>query len=917
MEILAVALKNFKSHRDAYFKFQPGTNAICGENGAGKTSILEAIAWGLFNYKGVYKTEDLIRDSASSGQVRICFISSLDGRTYEVQRCTTKGYQVYDPQLKVSLELHRIEEDVLPWLRQHLGVPPGTDLARLFANTVGVPQGTFTADFLKPARERKATFDAMLKVEEYRQVYENFSSLEKYAKTEVEKLEQAIAQYNDHLSDWEIFEAKQQQLGQEVATVQTALQQCQIQLDQLEQEKESLSAQAAQMQRLATRFDSLMSQICSQKQLSDRLARESQRAQQAVMVCTNNREGYHQFLDAETTLQVLERQRQQQQILLDHRQAYRDQLTEGTSQLATLNHQLERFATIRGQVEQLTPLVEQQAHLEQQQQAVVQALQECRQLRHTAQTEANRLQQIQVRLAKQVAEITAIIALEKRVQQIPVLEEQQQYYQQQLSRVEAAQQFAVELQQIIAVGEEHREQHLKQVNQAQAAVAQIQQAMPLFGDVQPILTALHRGVELNQQLLKTLQTILQGCSQSSLQLAQQLQQVQQQLQAARQEQLQFSRLESLMAEQAELKQQAQELQAYLAHLQTRYVKEPELQQQQTQLTADLVALNNPRGLKRLYQQELQQQAAVEIQLQNTEQSWQASQQAIAELETQLGKFAELAEQVQIQQQQRAGSQIAYLTYLEHQQLANSFKERQAEQTAAIAQLQILEAEATKVALERDQLAQIFDAQRFEVVQSSYKVVETEKITLGARLPEISKRLEDVEIQLLSLKAIQQKRDRAVAERKQREKIKQFITFARKTYKQAGPRITERYVQNISREADKLFRELLNRQNVALEWTREYEIMVQEGAHSRRFVNLSGGEQMCAALAVRLALLKVLADLDIAFFDEPTTNMDRPRREQLAEAIANIKTFRQLFVISHDDTFEKVTGNVVLVERQVE
>ncbi|NER85248.1 MAG: DNA repair protein, partial [Leptolyngbya sp. SIO1D8] len=82
----------------------------------------------------------------------------------------------------------------------------------------------------------------------------------------------------------------------------------------------------------------------------------------------------------------------------------------------------------------------------------------------------------------------------------------------------------------------------------------------------------------------------------------------------------------------------------------------------------------------------------------------------------------------------------------------------------------------------------------------------------------------------------------------------------------------------------------------------------------RFVNLSGGEQMCAALAIRLALLKVLADIDIAFFDEPTTNMDRPRRESLAEAIARIRSFNQLFVISHDDTFEKVTENVIFVER---
>ena len=40
-----------------------------------------------------------------------------------------------------------------------------------------------------------------------------------------------------------------------------------------------------------------------------------------------------------------------------------------------------------------------------------------------------------------------------------------------------------------------------------------------------------------------------------------------------------------------------------------------------------------------------------------------------------------------------------------------------------------------------------------------------------------------------------------------------------------------------------------------------------------------------------------------------------RRDQLAEAIANIKTFRQLFVISHDDTFEKVTENIILVERE--
>ncbi len=72
--------------------------------------------------------------------------------------------------------------------------------------------------------------------------------------------------------------------------------------------------------------------------------------------------------------------------------------------------------------------------------------------------------------------------------------------------------------------------------------------------------------------------------------------------------------------------------------------------------------------------------------------------------------------------------------------------------------------------------------------------------------------------------------------------------------------------------------------------------------------------MCAALAVRLALMKVLAEVDIAFFDEPTTNMDRARRQQLAEAIGNLRSFQQIFVISHDDTFESITENIIRVDR---
>jgi exonuclease SbcC len=85
--------------------------------------------------------------------------------------------------------------------------------------------------------------------------------------------------------------------------------------------------------------------------------------------------------------------------------------------------------------------------------------------------------------------------------------------------------------------------------------------------------------------------------------------------------------------------------------------------------------------------------------------------------------------------------------------------------------------------------------------------------------------------------------------------------------------------------------------------------------NRTFAQLSGGEQMSAALAIRLALLKKLSNLNIAFFDEPTQNMDELRRTNLAEQIRRVRGFEQLIVISHDDTFEQGLDSIVRLNKQ--
>jgi exonuclease SbcC len=98
------------------------------------------------------------------------------------------------------------------------------------------------------------------------------------------------------------------------------------------------------------------------------------------------------------------------------------------------------------------------------------------------------------------------------------------------------------------------------------------------------------------------------------------------------------------------------------------------------------------------------------------------------------------------------------------------------------------------------------------------------------------------------------------------------------------------------------------------WKNDYDIKVESNGQVNTFRQLSGGERMGAALAVRLALLKNLSNCDFVFLDEPTQNMDEIRREKLSEEILKIRGFKQIFVISHDDTFNEKYANVIRIQK---
>jgi DNA repair protein SbcC/Rad50 len=587
VEILSVTLKNFKTHSDRYFAFQPGTNAISGENGAGKTSILEAIAWVLFDHKGDYKTDDLIRNGTNVAQVTVQFVSSRDQRTYEVQRNTRSGYTIFDPQLNEKMNLTRIKEEVHPWLRENMGVAAGTDLSELFSSTIGVPQGTYTVDFLLTGERRKAIFDRVLKVEEYQKTNKDLLSLEKFSKGKVETIEREIAQYEEALLEWDGLALKEQTLTTEITTVKTDLLHWETRLTQLQTEQQQIQQLVNQIQQLNQKILQSSTQIQAQTQALEKLEVDVITAKQSVTICTDRREIYQAYVQTEEQLKQLEQQRQAQQKLMQQRQDLTQQLSNRASKLATLDHQIDRFKASEQELLQLQPKLLEQTRLEAKQQQISQQIQQHQAQQQNLLREEKRLGQLKLRQTQAQKEIAQLETLEITLREIPDLETARSRYQQQLSRIAAATQFETELQEVLAQAE---------AGQLTEAIALLK-TLPNQASLKPLHQAIASGETARHAVIERLEGIMADLGEQVERdrIQQQIDETSRRLQALRQQQSQYLTLGGKRTDANAIATEITEVTRHVTQVQADQNHEPELRSTLATVQAELQALEDPKG----------------------------------------------------------------------------------------------------------------------------------------------------------------------------------------------------------------------------------------------------------------------------------------------------------------------------------
>lgn len=1009
MLITRVELENIKNYQEGSFDFEPGVTAISGPNGSGKTTIIEAISWALFDHLP-YKKEDFLRRGAKKGVVRVTFVSALDGREYTVHRDTGTGYYIHDPITKMRLVEQKQQVGV--WLKQHLGVDAGTDLKSLFTSTIGVPQGTLTVDFADQPAKRKIGFDKVLRVDEYHRSSEDLRSLVRLVEAREGAVREEIARVEIEIAALDGLVAERSRYEEMIAREREELALAELERDRSKSELERLDNLHRSIERLTADSAALAMRIEESDRRLSEVAHGVKRSQEAKEAVRSSEVGFATYNEANLKLAEIE----PQAVLRD---AIKKELSERERDHykleAAMQAQREKVLQLeadRAELEKLTPLVEEQEKVEARRaelQTMLGELNELRKRENAAKSELESLRAEYADISKQVDEAERLKTLAERV---PALEEERRALEGELRetriQLERIRERRNELKRVreniaklvgeigtlekeIAAGleadrlveglaqlEGEDQAAMEEIANLRASLdrekkilAEIKGGLcPLLsqrclnmengqgldqyfklqvGNERARLTTVERtrkevqsklararaalkvssaiaaqrvhhsrlgqDIEIERKNAARLESEISSATineNSALTLEARLVRIEQELQDARAARLKYERLDILRERMERLKGEGSEKRKAFEELKARLESMGRLQDDLLQIEDQLRGLEDPRGRSRLLRAGLKREAEIRHTLGELEERERALVLAIQDLNERLEAFASLDELIAFERERRAASERDHRIYIESQPIAALLEEREKEMAA-------IDQELKKT---REQLKAIEHTLR--VAKSEYN--EQEHIRIKGRLEELINRvatlaselntsvvrLEELNTEISNLIAARSKMVRLIEQRERCGQLHALSDFIRDLLRKAGPFITEAHLQSISMEANQLYRDITGNPMVSLRWDMGYEVILEEDGHERSFASLSGGEQMAAALAVRLALLKELSDMRIAFFDEPTTNMDEERRRNLAQQIGRIKDFDQLFVISHDDAFEGFTDRVITV-----
>ncbi|MHB0876468.1 MAG: AAA family ATPase [Anaerolineae bacterium] len=896
MLIESVHLENVKSYERADATFAEGTNAICGPNGAGKSTLIEAIGFALFGSQRV-RLEQLIRSGAGHGRIEVRFISSFDELSYHVVRdlrraaASTVTLTSEDLGAVIATGVREVQDQLV----QHLGLRPGVKLASLFEGVVGVPQGQLTYDFLLPPAPRKTRFEELLALQEFELAHQRLLGPVQHGRTTVATLQAGLAAMSEQLQALPDVEQHVEELQSQIVAVGAALAERDTAFRELRALR--LRLDEAQVALLAAREQTTRAQ--SARDLSaQRLAeavRRREEADHAAELAERAREAHDRYAELDAGVRAIEADLQKRDALrLEDHRLERDcaRIEEALKQYAARIDEAGRAAD---RIAALQSSLSRQAELE----AARVAAQDAVHAGRSAREQMDRLLGLRDAYRREEDVLRATLP--------PLQAASGRRDELAKARDEANAEVAALRADYARVRADAEAQKaaLTAVTRGERQVCPSCRRPFEGGDVQGFIQHLTQQMHNRSAEAAAIEQSGMRARKSLDGIERRLAAAEEQAEQLRQNQAKLQAVQGLIASSQE---QLREIEARTAPL-------AEHEWALADIDRELRALGDPRTACAALRPQADSLPGLTQETAQYQQRLDRHSRQRHGLAERLAYYAGLDALLVRAREQRDACRDGYDAFRRYVPLAADLPAR--EQEVGRRQSQADEAEGALAALagHYEQLASAYDVAAHQDVRERERRLEIDAAEERSRLTGYTLQLADGREQLGRLRALEAQSAQSRQRLAEAESAVSALRVVRDAVRLAGPEIARRLLSRVSNAANRMFSEMMGDFAIELLWHNDYGITLRRGADERDFAQLSGGEQMTAALAVRLALLREISDVGVAFFDEPTANLDETRRQSLADQIRNIHDFRQLFVISHDDSLEGVTDNVIRVTKE--
>ncbi|MHA1367538.1 MAG: AAA family ATPase [Candidatus Heimdallarchaeota archaeon] len=184
-ELNKIQLENIKTYTYEEIDFSKGNNVIIGENGAGKSTILESIYLSLYGEKvSGRKLVDMIRYGEQQGRILLHF--SINGVKYRIDDVITKKDETNASQTQILV--NETEEETVAEGKNAVSAKIEELLeldATTFINAIYASQGEIGKIVTATKGDRRKLFDRLFQIDRYDKVWNNLKHINRIVENNI------------------------------------------------------------------------------------------------------------------------------------------------------------------------------------------------------------------------------------------------------------------------------------------------------------------------------------------------------------------------------------------------------------------------------------------------------------------------------------------------------------------------------------------------------------------------------------------------------------------------------------------------------------------------------------------------------------------------------------------------------------